>query len=249
MRILLSNDDGIDSPGIQLLKKELEEEHEVWISAPDGERSGTSHSISLKVPVRFRQIDERSYSCGGSPADAVMFALLGAVPVIPELIISGINLGPNLGTDIIYSGTAAAARQGALSGIPSVAVSAAPMKPPFPFAEAARFIRRNVEVFLSIWGSDHFININYPLHPGAAPKVAVTHPSRRIYTDTASFCTGPNGDRFYFLSGSKVHAREEEGSDWNAVQEKKISISPVFLHPLNEKEDEIYRNTEFIVHD
>ena len=249
MRILLSNDDGIDSPGIHALKNELEAEHEVWMSAPDGERSGTSHSISIKDPVRFRQVDAQSFSCSGSPADAVMYALLGAIPVKPDLIISGINLGPNLGTDIIYSGTAAAARQGALSGIPSVAVSTAPMEPPFPLSQAAQFIRRNVEIFLSLWGADHFININYPMHGDAAPEVAVTHPSRRIYGDVASSCTGPNGDRFFFISGSTIHAQEDPGSDWNAIQERKISVSPVYLHPLNEREDRIYRKTEFIVHD
>lgn len=249
MRILLSNDDGFDSPGLHALKSELEKEHDVWISAPDSDRSGYSHSISLKKPVRFREMDERRYICDGSPADAVLFALLGAVPVKPDLIISGINLGPNLGTDIIFSGTAAAARQGALLGYPSIAVSVAPLEPPYPLEETAAFIRRNITIFLSLWGSDHFININYPYHGVTSPEVAVTHPSRRIYGDSATSCTGPTGDRFYFLAGASVHAQEEEGSDWNAVQEQKISISPVFLHPLNEEENSTYRDTEFLLND
>ena len=249
MRILLSNDDGIDSPGLQALKDELEAEHEVWVSAPEGERSGTSHSISLKEPVRFKEIDSRTFGCGGSPADSVLFALLGAIPVQPDLIISGINLGPNLGTDIIFSGTAAAARQGALAGIPSMAVSVAPLHPPYPLRDAARFIRRNVDIFLDLWSADHFININYPLHGEESPEVAVTHPSRRIYGDSAYSCTAPNGDRFFFLYGASIHAQEEEGSDWNAVQERKISVSPVFLHPLNEEGNSLYRDTEFILDD
>ncbi len=249
MRILLSNDDGIDSPGLQALKSELEADHEVWVSAPEGERSGTSHSISLKEPVRFKEIDSRTFGCSGSPADSVLFALLGAIPVRPDLVISGINLGPNLGTDIIFSGTAAAARQGALAGIPSVAVSVAPLKPPYPISDAARFICRNVHVFLDLWGSDHFINVNYPLHGKEKTEVAVTHPSRRIYGDSAYSCTAPNGDRFFFLDGAAVHAQEEEGSDWNAVQERKISVSPVFLHPLNEAGNNKYRETEFVLND
>jgi 5'-nucleotidase len=242
MRILISNDDGIDSPGLKELRDELEREHEVWVSAPELERSGTSHSVSLHEPVRFRQLEERVFACNGSPADTVMYALLGAVPVEPEVIISGINLGPNLGTDIIYSGTAAVARQGALIGIPSIAVSAAALQPPFPFAEAARFVRGQLNRFLRLWRSDHFININYPpAEEGAEPPTVITHPSRRIYNDSLSSFTTHKGHVYYFLNGAPVPAQEEEGSDWNAIQAGKISVSPVYLHPMNHRVEAHYR--------
>jgi len=235
------------SPGILTLKEALEKKHEVWVSAPDRERSGTSHSITLHEPVRFRKKEERMYECTGSPADTVLYALLGALPMKPELIISGINRGPNLGTDIIYSGTAAAARQGALMGIPSIAVSAAPLEPPYPFVEAARFIADNIDILYGLWGSDHFVNINFPAASQQGYPVEITHPSRRIYSDKADGCASPNGDVYYFLTGDPIHAREEEGSDWNAIQAGKISISPVYLHPINHRVIHAYQAAEFRV--
>ncbi len=245
MRVLISNDDGIASPGLIALKEALEGEHDVWITAPDRERSGTSHSITLREPVRFRMAGPQMFACNGTPADTVLYALLGAIPVRPELIISGINRGPNLGTDIIYSGTAAAARQGALVGIPSIAVSVAPTKPPFPYQHAARFVRRNLDILLGLWNSDHFININFPQESEENYAVAITHPSRRIYSDRADEYTAPNGDKYYFLSGEAIHAEEEKGSDWNAVQEGYISISPVYLHPMNHEETHRYQTARF----
>lgn len=249
MRVLISNDDGILSPGLIALKEELQEEHEIWVTAPDRERSGTSHSITLRGPVRFRQVAERMFACNGTPADTVLYALLGAIPVKPDLIVSGINRGPNLGTDIIYSGTAAAARQGALVGIPSIAVSVAPVEPPFPYREAAGFLRRNLEILLGLWSSDHFININFPVSTGGSYKVDITHPSRRIYSDRADEYVHPNGDRYYFLTGEGIHAREEKGSDWNAIRDGNISISPVYLHPMNQDETHMYENAHFRMDD
>lgn len=247
MRILISNDDGIFSPGLMALREELEPDHEVWVSAPDRERSGTSHSITLREPVRFRRLEERVFSCNGTPADTVLYALLGAISVKPDIIISGINRGPNLGTDIIFSGTAAAARQGALVGIPSVAVSVAPLKAPYPFREAAGFIRKNLDLFLKLWSPDHFININFPLPSESCCQVEITHPSRRIYNDRAEGYTSPAGDSYYFLTGESIHAREEEGSDWNAVQAGKISVSPVYLHPMNHEVTHTYQAANFRV--
>jgi 5'-nucleotidase len=250
MRILLSNDDGINSAGLETLRMELMKEHEVWVAAPEVERSGTSHSITLRDPVRFREVEERIFACSGTPADCVLFSLLGALPGKFDLVISGINRGPNLGTDIIFSGTAAAARQGALSGVPSLAVSVAPMRPPFPFKPAAEFISLNIDLFLSLWARDHFININVPDPSASAPfAVVFTHPSRRIYDDSITGMEGPRGEKFFFLAGDKVHAEEEPGSDWNAVSQGCISVSPVFLHPMNHQENALYRAASFRVPD
>ncbi|HOV62958.1 MAG TPA: 5'/3'-nucleotidase SurE [Spirochaetia bacterium] len=245
MNILLTNDDGIDSPGLHILARTLEGEHRVMIVAPDGERSGKSHSISLGGPVKMRRITENTLSCDGTPADCVLFSILGAIPFKPDIVISGINRGPNLGTDIIYSGTAAAARQAALMGYAAIAVSVTPYSPPYPYETAASFIRDNIDLFLSLWTCDHFLNINVPAVDPAVMGVEVTHPSRRIYNDRLVRFQAPNKDEYFFLTGSRAEARLEEGSDWHAVVHGNISVSPIFLHPLNHVEDEAYRRTVF----
>ena len=131
MRILLTNDDGIESPGLRELARALGGDHEVWVVAPESNRSGSSHSITLGNPARFRRVGEREFASAGTPADCVLYAILGVVPAPIDIVLSGINLGPNLGTDIVYSGTAAAARQGAFMRKPSVAVSLSSYKAPY----------------------------------------------------------------------------------------------------------------------
>src|SRR6056297_1174246 len=105
MNILITNDDGLGSPGLERLVEEYRDKHEIWVVAPDGERSGSSHAITLKGAVRFQQFEERIFSCSGTPVDCVLMSVLGAIPEKPDLVLSGINLGPNIGTDILYSGT------------------------------------------------------------------------------------------------------------------------------------------------
>lgn len=245
MKILLTNDDGIESNGLKRLREALEPSHEVWTFAPDGERSGRSHSITLKGAIRVRQTDERLFSCGGSPADCVLLAFHGALPVVPDLVLSGINLGPNLGTDIIYSGTAAAARQAALMGHAGVAVSLASAGKPHHLDGAVAFAAANVERFRSLWTPDHFLNINVPNVPGSGFPFRVTHPSRRIYNDRLVSFAAPDGEMYYFLEGDLAEASLEEGSDWDAVQRGQISVSPIYLHPLNPHEKEQYNAVEF----
>ncbi|MEW5816109.1 MAG: 5'/3'-nucleotidase SurE [Spirochaetota bacterium] len=245
MKILLTNDDGIESPGILSLEKTLAGEHEIWTMAPDSERSGMSHSITLKEAVRIQQVGERRFSCSGTPADCVLFSFLGAIPVTPDVVISGINLGPNLGTDIIYSGTAAAARQGALMGRPSIAVSVTSTAPPFFFDRAADFVLRNLDIFVSLWNEDHFLNINVPNSNTRVFKITVTHPSRRIYRDQQVNFTAPEGEKYYFLKGSTPAAGIEENSDWDAINKGNISVCPVYLHPLNHTNGRRYRDTIF----
>ncbi|MFP4363950.1 MAG: 5'/3'-nucleotidase SurE [Spirochaetia bacterium] len=245
MNILLTNDDGVTSPGIYALKDALEPEHSVCIIAPDTEQSGTSHKITLKDPLRVKEVEDRVLSCGGTPADCVMIAYLGAAPEKPDLVISGINFGPNLGTDIIYSGTAAAARQAALMGYPGIAVSLATYTPPFHFEQAAAFIAKNLMLFLDLWAVDHFINVNFPNSLDPFTKVEITHPTRRRYNDSLEKFKAPNGDLYYFLKGTKVESDGIEGSDFSAVDRGSVSVSPVYLHPVNHEEDKAYRNAGF----
>lgn len=245
MTILLTNDDGIESPGIKALESSLSDNHDIWIAAPERERSGASHSITLNEPVKFQLVAERKALCGGTPADCVLFALHGALKIKPDIIISGINLGPNVGTDIIYSGTVAAARQAALMGFPSVAISLAQYQSPFYFENCCRFIKNNLELFVSRWRDDHFLNINVPNTGEQDLDVQITHPSRRIYNDHLVSLEGRGGKIYYFLQGPVPDAHPEKGTDWDALGENRISCSPLPLHPENRTIYALYTETDF----
>ena len=246
MKILLTNDDGIFSEGIATMRKALEPHHDVWTVAPDVERSGMSHAITLKDAVRVSEVGDRSYSCSGTPADCILHSLLGAIDVEPDLVISGINYGPNIGTDIVYSGTVAAARQAALMKRPAVAVSLVGMQGPLNFELAAQFVSQNVELIAELWLPDHFLNINVPNVFDESPPAVLTHPARRIYRDHLEQFTSPSGERYFFLLGTLDEAELEHGSDFEAVTDHKISVSPVYLHPVNHSEDGAYQAAEFV---
>jgi 5'-nucleotidase len=247
MKILLTNDDGISSEGIRTLIRVLSPLHDVWVVAPETEKSGGSHSITLRDSIRVRKLGDRLFSCRGTTADCVMVSVLGLVPGGGiELIISGINHGPNLGTDILYSGTAAGARQGALMGIPSVALSTARYSPPFDFVPGAEFAARNLEIFRELGTDDHFLNINFPSTGAGDAETVITFPSRRIYRDELSTYTAPNGDIYCFMGGALPDAHPEEGSDAMVLSQGRISISPIHAHPRNWASiEENYRGVKF----
>lgn len=246
MKVLVTNDDGVESPGLRAAVDALSGSHEVWVVAPEGERSGTSHSISLHGAVRVRRLGERTYSCGGTPADCVLFALLGDFAPQPDIVVSGINLGPNLGTDIIYSGTVAAARQAALMGRAAVAISVdGGSSTPFYFDGAAGFLAKNLQTIVDKWRDDHFLNVNVPNNASAEHQVVLTHPSRRIYRDQAVSFVAPNQDVYYFLEGSLIESEEDEGSDASAVARGDVSVSPIFLHPVNHSGSTVYEGAVF----
>jgi 5'-nucleotidase len=244
MRVLLTNDDGIDSPGLRRLQGALGAGHEVWVVAPDSNRSGSSHSITLGPPTRFRKLAEREYACGGTPADCVLVACLGLMPVKPDIVIAGVNLGPNLGTDIVYSGTAAAARQGAFMGLPAVACSLDAYGPPFHLDFAMQFVARNLDAFCALLSESHFLNLNFP-NLELPADMAVTHPARRIYKDELVRFTAPQGDLYCFLGGSRPESVHEEGSDYWAVERGYVSLSPIVIHPANHEVEERYRRAAF----
>jgi len=246
LNILLTNDDGIESPGLRTLQKALDAEHEVWVVAPESDRSASSHSITLGNPARFRRIAEREYSCAGTPVDCVIHACLGLVPASIDFVIAGINLGPNLGTDIVYSGTAAAARQGSFMEKPALACSIDAYKPPYHLEFAVAFMRRNLTLFRKLLSEDHFLNINFPNSREAAEPV-ITVPTRRIYKDELVGFTSPDGDRYSFISGQVPDGVREEGSDFWAVEKGFISLSPIVIHPANHEVEERYRQASFSV--
>jgi 5'-nucleotidase len=233
MRILLTNDDGIDAAGLRALKEALSPDHELWIVAPESERSGSSHAITFRDSIRVRELGERLYSCRGTPADCVMLSLLGLVPKGVDLVISGINHGPNLGTDILYSGTAAAACQAVLMGVPAIALSIGAYVPPFDFGCAVGFTIANLEIFRGLSDPDHYLNINFPNAERADGEPRITFPSRRIYRDELETYTAPNRDVFCFMDGAPPYSHLEEGSDFVVLSKGHISISPIGVHPVN----------------
>jgi len=244
LRILLSNDDGIESPGLRRLQQSLEIEYEVWVVAPDSDRSGFSHSITLSGPTKFRKVGHREYASGGTPADCVLHACLGLVPENIDMVVAGINLGPNLGTDIVYSGTAAAARQGAFMGIAAVACSISAYQPPYHLDFSVRFMAQNLSLLYDLWSEDHFLNINFPnLAKDVQPVVTI--PTRRIYEDEVVRFVSPQGDLYSFIGGQVPGSMMEEGSDFGAVESGYVSLSPILIHPTNHEVEERYKDAAF----
>ncbi|QQO08002.1 5'/3'-nucleotidase SurE [Breznakiella homolactica] len=233
MKIVLTNDDGIDCAGLIKLAEALEARggHEIYICAPESNRSGVSHSLSLRGPVRIDRRSSSVWTCSGTPADCVMVATLGGLPFVPDLIVSGINAGPNVGTDIIYSGTAAAARQAALHDIPGIALSLC-AGGDFHWDMAAEFCAGHLDDFFDLWVEDTFINVNIPNSPSGPLGIEVTYPSRRRYNDTLAVFNAPDKKAYYFVETGTIDTEPEEGSDWDAVKRNMASVSPVFIHPV-----------------
>jgi 5'-nucleotidase len=248
MRILLTNDDGIASPGITLLAKALREAgHRVFVVAPDANRSGSSHSILfLSGPCKLVEIEKDSFSCTGTPVDCVILALLGGIPEInistessefnmdnaPDLVLSGINAGANLGTDIIYSGTASAARQGSFFGIPSVALSLVENDESWKWGPVISYITENLSTIADYWKAGTFVNVNFP-NIGRKPSaiVNVFH-SIRHYNDRIDRYTSPEGYVYCFPKPGKIENKPEGGSDWAEVLNNNAALTVVVSQPV-----------------
>ncbi|TVR67400.1 MAG: 5'/3'-nucleotidase SurE [Spirochaetaceae bacterium] len=245
MKVLLTNDDGILSPGLKALEDAFSRSHEVWVVAPDGERSGYSNSITISEPIRFTKVGDRSFAISGTPADCVILATLGAISVMPDLVVSGINIGPNLGSDIIYSGTCAGARQSVYKGIPGIAVSLNSFHAPFHFKPVAEFLLEHLEELLSLWNPDHFINVNAP-NLLEYRGVEITTPSMRRYEDRLLPFEPPRGGTYYFVDGRPEATVLEPGTDWHAVESGALSVSPIMLNPVNHEVERHYRQSAFL---
>lgn len=231
MRLLLTNDDGYGSEGIDALADALGRDHEVWIVAPDSERSGTSHALTLKSASKIKKVGEKRFTCSGMPADCVILSTLGIVPFRPDAVVSGINRGPNLGTDLIYSGTAAAARQASIMGMPGLAVSLAAFEPPFHFGEAARFVAESLTDLLELWREGEFLNLNLPNEAILGRGFRHGRISTRTYTDRMKSFTAPDGTVFCFLADGSIETVPEEGTDWWLVERGHASLSRVRVRP------------------
>lgn len=247
MKILLTNDDGISSPGISLFAKSLRNAgHRVFTVAPDTNRSGCSHSIMfLHNPLKLTEIDEDTWSCSGTPVDCVITALLGGIHEIciategsslnmeraPDLVLSGINAGANLGTDIIYSGTAAAARQGSIFGIPSVALSLVDSDLPYQWDTVITYITEKLISIMGYWKAGAFVNVNFPNIEKKPSALVQTFPSLRYYNDRIVTFTAPQGGKYCFVRPGKAESVPEDGSDWSEVIKNNAAFSLVMSQP------------------
>lgn len=229
-RILVSNDDGYFSDGLKALVEAVSPLGEVWVVAPDREQSASSHAISLHRPLRIKEIRERWYAVDGTPTDSAYLAIIHLLKDDrPQLMVSGINHGANLADDVTYSGTVAAAMEGALLGVPSIAFSLV-SHPPFDFAPAARFARSLVAEALSRpLPPRMLLNVNIP--GGVEPDgYVVTRLGRHTYGYAVSENVDPRGKKYYWIGGSEYEHEDIPGSDCNAVhRDKRVSVTPLHL--------------------
>jgi len=233
--ILVSNDDGIHSEGLQALADALGEHGEVVVVAPDREQSAVSHSLTLHRPLRIDELGPRRYAVDGTPTDCINLAVHVILPHRPALVVSGINKGANLGDDVTYSGTVSAAMEGTLLGIPSLAISQVG-RPPFDFRIAADFAaklaRRVLEQALP---ADTLLNVNIPrVEPGQRPRgVMLTRMGRRRYGDAIVEKIDPRGRKYYWIGGEELSFVAEEGTDFAAISTGHVSVTPIHLDLTN----------------
>jgi 5'-nucleotidase len=226
VRILLSNDDGVHAAGLKVLAGAFTED-EVWVVAPDREQSASSHSISLHRPLRMNQLGPRRFSVDGTPTDAVYMGLnLVMKSCPPDLVISGINHGPNLGNDVLYSGTVAAAMEGALLGVHSMAVSLA-SPAPHDFSEAARFSVSLAHRLLSNAPPvPLLLNVNVP--PGPVRGYRLVRLGRRNYGQQVVEKVDPRGRKYFWIGGEGAGYEPIPGSDCVTVfEEGLVSLTPL----------------------
>ena len=230
--ILLTNDDGIYAQGILAAWQELRKIGDVEVVAPDAERSAVGHAITLLLPLRAKEVVRRNvrfgYAVNGMPADCVKIAVKAILPRPPDLVVSGINLGSNTGTNVIYSGTVSAATEARILGIPSIAVSLATFTHP-DFTYAARFTRKLALAVIARGLPDKtLLNVNVPNIPEDKIKgVAITRQGDSRVEERFEKRTDPRNQTYYWLDGTFKIQEPEEHADTKMVSEGYVSITPV----------------------
>lgn len=226
---LLSNDDGYLAPGISALASALEELMDVVVCAPETEQSATSHSISLNRPLRLMQRRERVFSVDGTPADCVYVALHSGdrvLPRRPDIVVSGMNHGLNLGNDVFYSGTVAAAREGALRGVPAIAFSANHQADPERACVVAASLAKSL-VRSARGAQGVLLNVNFP--PGGEWPLRATRLGSRTYADGVLFRRDPRGGEYLWIGTGQVVHYGDETTDTKAYDDGAVGVSPLSL--------------------
>ncbi len=227
-RILLTNDDGIHAPGLMAARRALEPLGELLVLAPLTEQSACSHALTLNRPMRLREVRGHGHAVDGTPADCVLLAsegVLGGAP--PDLVVSGINAGGNLGQDVAYSGTVGAAMEAAFRSIPALAISQVGYHD-LDYTLAARFLAAMVGTLLHQGlPVGTLLNVNVPKHPTQPTRYRVTRLGRHGYRDVVAQMKDPRGRPILWLGGSWAGFEPIEGSDCVAIDAGLISVSPL----------------------
>jgi 5'-nucleotidase len=246
MRIVLTNDDGIDAVGLLAARTALEKVGEVLTVAPGRNRSGVGRSITFGTPLHVEEREMADgiigYACTGTPVDCVRLVALGLMDFEPDIVVSGINHGENLGDDITYSGTVAAAFEGIVIGVPGIAASLCVERPwhhhdgaELHFEPVARFAARLTEVSVEHLPAGRILTVNAPNVPEGELKGArVTKLGRRFYTDELIEVRDEKGRLGYDIYNNPPGRHEEEGTDFAAVEAREISVTPVHLKLTDE---------------
>ncbi len=237
MYVLVTNDDGVQSPGLLALRQALDAVAETVVVAPERNWSAASAARTLFDPLRIDPVPmadgREAFVCSGTPGDCVALALLGFLPRRPDLVVSGVNIGANLGNDVSYSGTVAAAREGTMMGVPAIAVSLDGRRHD-DFGPAAAFAAK-----LAVAAVEHrltpevVINVNVPNTP--IRGVAITRLGRRVYRDELVIRHDPRGRPYYWLGGGEPEGDMREGTDTAAVANGYISVTPVHFDLTNHR--------------
>ncbi len=229
-RVLISNDDGIDAPGLKLLEKVVRKlAREVWVVAPETEQSAASHSLTLRQPLRIRKVSKHRYAVNGTPTDSV---LLGINRVMrdspPDLVLSGVNRGGNLGDDVIYSGTVAAAMEGTLMDLPAVALSQVFQdRKPVRWSTAEAWIPKVLDGLIGMsFPPSVLVNVNFPDVP--ADKVSgieVTRQGRRKIGSDLQSGVDPRGETYYWIGPQRTEDSFRKGTDLEAVNRGAVAVT------------------------
>lgn len=233
MQILVTNDDGIHSPGIAALAEALSSVGEVFIVAPDRERSAIGHSLTLHAPLRADEIASNQFAVSGTPTDCVNLGIHGLLPCRPDLVVSGINRGGNMGDDLTYSGTVAAAMEATLMGVPAFAISLESTSFRREDFTAAADFAAKLAVMVCVNGLplDTFLNVNVPVgNPGTAQW---TRQGKRRYSDKVEKKLDPRGRAYYWIGAGELSFVDAPGTDFHVVNNGGISITPLHLDLTN----------------
>lgn len=228
--ILVTNDDGVASPGLHALARAMRPLGEVWVVAPDRERTAVGHALTLHKPLRITRVARRVFAVNGTPTDCVNLAVKKLLRKRPALIVSGINRGVNLGDDVTYSGTVSAALEGTIMGIPSLAVSQEVRK---NFrVDAATYYATRVARAVLTYGlpEETLLNVNVPDRPKSRiAGVRVAALSRRRFDEPIIEKTDPHGRKYYWIAGTRVSWSRQPGSDHELLRRGFVTITPIHL--------------------
>lgn len=238
-RVLISNDDGIHAPGLKLLEDIVRGlARETWVVAPETEQSAASHSLTMRRPLFVREVGERRYTVDGTPTDCVLIAVhqvMKAEP--PDLVLSGINRGGNLGEDVTYSGTVAAAKEGALLGFRSIALSQVyEDRQTVSWATAERLVAGLLRRMAATeWSRGVMMNINLPnVPPDAVTGMEITRQGRRKIGANMVAGVDPRGEPYFWIGGGRVEDSGQKETDLEAVHRGAVSVTPLSLDLTHE---------------